>query len=97
MLKRAVLSARSDGFRLKKRRLLKLIRVFVGNKYIYHSDYQRLSFNAENKRFSSTNDNVPANIGCMYAYNSLFVNIIRMYRRGLPVVLCNVYPKLRYT
>ncbi len=67
MLKRAVLSARSGGFRLKKRRFLKLIRVFVGNKYIYHCDYQRLSCNAENKRFSSTNDNVPANIGCMYA------------------------------
>ncbi len=67
MLKRAVLSARSGGFRLKKRRFLKLIRVFVGNKYIYHCDYQCLSCNAENKRFSLTNDNVPANIGCMYA------------------------------
>ena len=82
MMKRAVLSARSGGFRLKKRRFLKLIRVFVGNKYIYHCDYQRLSCNAENKRFSSTNDNVPANIGCMYAYNSLFVNIIHYSSPG---------------
>ena len=83
MMKRAVLSARSGGFRLKKRRLLKLIRVFVGNKYIYHSDYQRLSFNAENKRFSSTNDNVPANIGCMYAYNSLFPDFVIAYPKNL--------------
>ena len=58
MLKTMVLSARNGGFRIKKRRFLKLIHVL---------DYQQLWRNAKNKRFSSTNDNSPANIGCMYA------------------------------
>ena len=65
--KTVLLDAEKGSFISKKRRFLKLIRVFVGNKYIYHCDYQRLSCNAKNKRFSSTNDNMPANIRCMYA------------------------------
>mgnify|MGYP000895207481 FL=1 len=67
MLKRAVLAARSGGFRLKKLRFLKLILIFIGIKILYRSDYQYLLFNAKNKRFSSTDNNAPANIGCMYA------------------------------
>ena len=53
MQKRVVSSARSGAFRTKKRRFLKLIRVFVGIKILYPADYQRLSCNAENKRFSA--------------------------------------------
>ncbi len=67
MLKTMVLSARNGGFRIKKRRFLKLIHVFVRTKNFYFLDYQQLWRNAKNKRFSSTNDNSPANIGCMYA------------------------------
>ncbi len=66
MLKRAVLSARTGGFKLKKRRFLKLIRIFLPVKGVYYADYQHLSFNTKNKRFSSPNDNAPANIGCTY-------------------------------
>ena len=65
MLKTTVLSARSDGFNLKKRRFLKLIRLIVGIKIFYLSDYQRIVCNVENKRFSPTKGNLPANIGCM--------------------------------
>ena len=67
MLKTSVSSARNGGINLKKRRFLKLIPIFVGIKNTYHSDYQHLSCNAKNKRFLLTNDNSPANIGCMHA------------------------------
>ena len=67
MLKRAVLVARNVGIRLKKRRFLKLFFIFVGIKKAYHSDFQYLLRNTNNKRFSSTNDNSTANIGYMYA------------------------------
>ena len=67
MLKTSVSSARNGGINLKKRRFLKLISLFVGIKKVYYSDYQCLSCNAKNKRFSSPNDNSPANIGCMHA------------------------------
>ena len=67
MQKTAVSSLRSDGFSVKKRRFLKLIRIFVGIKNTYCSDYQYLSSNAENKRFLPPNDNALANIGCMHA------------------------------
>lgn len=67
MQKTAVLSAISGTFRLKKRRFLKMILVFadIGNNY--HADYQRLSCNAKNRRFSSTKDKVIANINCTHA------------------------------
>ena len=83
MLKRAVLAARSGSFRLKKRRFLKLPPIFIGIKIVYHSDYQHLSCNAKNKRFLSSKDNVPANIGCMHGQNSPFVKFIRIYQRGV--------------
>ena len=67
MLKTTVLQARNDGIRLKKRRFLKLILIFVGLKQGYNIDYQLLARNTKNKRFLSPNDNVPANIGCMHA------------------------------
>ena len=50
--KATVLDAEKGGFIGKKRRFLKMIRIFVGIKIIYPADYQRLSCNAENKRFS---------------------------------------------
>ena len=83
MLKTTVLQARNDGIRLKKRRFLKLILIFSGIKQGYDIDYQLLAHNAKNRRFLSSNDNVPANIGCMYAYNSLFVKFIRINCRGV--------------
>ena len=64
-LKPMLSAARSGGFRSKKRRFLKLIRVFVGAKKVYHADYQRLLRNTKNKRFSSSKDNAQTNIGCM--------------------------------
>ena len=67
MQKTTVSSARNVGMSLKKRRFLKLISLFVGIKKVYYSDYQCISCNAKNKRFSLTNDNSPANIGCMHA------------------------------
>ena len=67
MLKATVLSARNVGLRLKKRRFLKLILVFVGIKNIYYAYYQYFICNAENKRFLLSNGNTPANISCMYA------------------------------
>ena len=76
MQKRVVSLARSGGFRTKKRRFLKMIRIFVGIKILYPADYQRLSCNAENKRFLSMKDNVLANIGCICCYNSRFVEFI---------------------
>ena len=76
MLKRAVLSARSGGFRLKKRRFLKLFFIFVGIKKVYHSDFQYLLRNVKNKRFLTPKDNATANNGCTYGQNSYFVNFI---------------------
>jgi len=67
MQKTAVLSAISGAFSLKKRRFLKMILVFVDVENNYHTDYQPLSCNAKNRRFSSTKDNVIANIGCTHA------------------------------
>ena len=67
MQKTAVSSAISGAFSLKKRRFLKMILVFVDIENNYHADYQRLSCNAKNRRFSSTKDKVIANIGCTYA------------------------------
>ncbi len=67
MLKTSVSSARNVGFSVKKRQFLKLIPIFAGIKKVYYSDYQCLSCNAKNKRFLLTNDNSPANIGCMHA------------------------------
>ncbi len=83
MLKTTVLSARNVGFSLKKRRFLKLIRIFASIKTVYPVDYQRFSCNAQNKRFSQLNDNPPANIGCMCGQNRLFVEFIHIYRRGV--------------
>ena len=77
MQKRVVSSARSGGFRTKKRRFLKMIRVFVGIKILYPADYQRLSYNAKNKRFSAMKDKAPANIGCMCGQNRHFVEFIQ--------------------
>ena len=54
-----------------------MIRIFVGIKQVYFADYQRLLCNAKNKHFSSTNDHVPANIGCIYGQNSPFVEFVR--------------------
>ena len=67
MLKTTVLQARNDGIRLKKRRFLKLILIFADIKQGYSIDYQHLAHNAKNRRFSSSQDNAPANIGCMHA------------------------------
>ena len=67
MQKTAVLSAISGAFSLKKRRFLKMILVFVDIENNYHTDYQPLLCNAKNRHFSSTKDNVIANIGCTHA------------------------------
>ena len=67
MIKTVVSSARNVVIRLKKRRFLKLFLIFAGIKQGYNIDYQHLAHNAKNRRFLSPNDNVPANIGCMYA------------------------------
>ena len=76
MLKTTVSSARNGSFSFKKRRFLKLIRIFVGIKSFYLTDSQRLACNAKNKRFFASKDNAPANIGCMRCQNSLFVKFI---------------------
>ena len=81
MLKRAVLESRNVGISLKKRRFLKLICVFIGIKTVYCSDYQHLLCNVKNKRFLSSDDSTPANIGGMHAYNSLFVKFIHSIRK----------------
>ena len=65
MLKRTVLAARSSGFSVNKRRFLKVIRIFVGIRKLYFTDYQYLLCNAENTRFSSPKGNMTANIGCI--------------------------------
>ena len=76
MLKTTVLSARNGGFSPKKWRFLKLMRIFAGIKKAYRADYKHISRNAQNKRFSSTNGNAPANMGCICRQNILFVEII---------------------
>ena len=76
MLKTAVSSVRNGGFSFKKRRFLKLIRIFAEIRKVYHVDFQPLSYNTKNKRFLPSNDNSPENIGCMYGQNSLFVKFI---------------------
>ena len=65
----------------KKRRFLKLLRLFFSIKKVYRSDYQHLSRNAKIKRFSALNDNLPANIGCIRGQNSLFVDFIHSIRK----------------
>lgn len=72
-------AARSGGFRSKKRRFLKLSPVFAGINNAYYADYQRLACNAKNKRFSSSKDNAPANIGSLCGQNSLFVEFIHRH------------------
>ena len=67
MLKTSVSSARNVGMSLKKRRFLKLILILIGIKQGYSANYQHLACNGKNKHFLSTNDNSPANIGCMHA------------------------------
>ena len=67
MIKRTVSAARNVGIRLKNWRFLKLFLIFVSIKKAYHSDFQRLLRNSKNKRFSRTNDYLPANTSCMYA------------------------------
>ena len=80
MQKATVLSARNAGFSVKKRRFLKLFRVFIGIKKAHHADYQRLSYNDKNQRFSWLKDNVSANIDCICSQNMLFVTFIRSIR-----------------
>ena len=83
MLKRAVLESKNVGISLKKRRFLKLILIVVDIKNSYYADYQCLLYNAKNKRFSVSKDNVLANIGCIYGQNRHFVEFIHIYRRGV--------------
>ena len=83
MQKTAVSSARNVGISLKKRRFLKLILIVVDIKNSYYADYQCLLYNAKNKRFSVSKDNVLANIGCIYGQNRHFVEFIHIYRRGV--------------
>ena len=52
MMKAMVLSARTVGINLKKRRFLKLILVFVGVKIVYLTDYQSLVCKAPKLCFS---------------------------------------------
>ena len=75
-MKATVLDSRNVGIRPKKRRFLKLIRIFVGIKNNYYSDYQHLSHNTKNKRFCQPKDNTSANIDCICGQNSLFVNFL---------------------
>ena len=51
MIKRTVLSVRNGGISIKKRRFLKLIRIFVDVKIVYLADYQCLLCNAKNRAF----------------------------------------------
>ena len=90
MLKTAVLAARNVGIKCKKRRFLKLILIFVGIKQGYSANYQHLACNGKNKHFLSTNDNSPANIGCMHAQNSLFVDFIHNVNVGISVFVNGV-------
>ena len=83
MLKTVVLSARNGSFSLKKQRFLKRIRIFVGIKKVYHTDYQRILCNDKNKCFSSHKDNALENISCICGQNKHFVEFIHIYRRGV--------------
>ena len=93
-IKWAVSSARNGDIRLKNRRFLKMIRMFVFSKKVYNPEYQCLARNAKNRRFSPTNDNAPANIGYIHGQNSLFVDFFHcLYealrkRRQTPGVRC---------
>ena len=78
-----VSSARNGGFIFKKQRFLKLIPISVHIKSIYYTDYQHLSCNAKNKRFSPSKDNASANTVCFCSQDSLFVDFIHIYRRGV--------------
>ena len=80
MQKTAVSSPKSDGFSVKKRRFLKLIRIFVGIKKVYHPDCQPLLSNAKNKRFLSSNDHALTNIVCICSQNSLFVDFFHWHQ-----------------
>ena len=62
-----------------------MIRIFVDIKSIYFADNQRISCNAQNKRFLPTNDNAPANIGCIYNQNCLFVDFI--HNTGVGIIV----------
>jgi len=73
-IKWAVSSARNADISLKNRRFLKMIRMFVFSKKVYCADYQYFVCNAKNRRFSASNDNTLANIGCIHGQNSLFVD-----------------------
>ena len=87
MLKTMVSSARNGGISFKKWQFLKLIPISVHIKSIYYTDYQHLSCNAKNKRFSPSKDNASANTVCFCSQDSLFVDFIHIYRRGV------IYPK----
>ena len=60
---------------------MKRILIFVGIENVYCVDYLRLVCNAPKMRYSSPNDNVPANIGCIRGQNSLFVDFIHSIRK----------------
>ena len=80
MIKRTVSVARNVGIRLKNWRFLKLFLFFVSIEKAYHSDFQRLLSNTKNKRFSQTNDYLPANISCML--RTAFLLILFAYIEG---------------
>ena len=64
-----------------------MILVFANIKNIYYADYQYFLYNAKNKRFSLSKDNASANTVCFFSQDSLFVDFIHIYRRGV------IYPK----
>ena len=64
-----------------------MILVFANIKNIYYADYQHFLYNAKNKRFSPSKDNASANTVCFCSQDSLFVDFIHIYRRGV------IYPK----
>ncbi len=64
-----------------------MILVFANIKNIYYADYQYFLYNAKNKRFSPSKDNASANTVCFCSQDSLFVDFIHIYRRGV------IYPK----
>ncbi len=53
-IKWAVSSARNADIRLKNRRFLKMIHMFVFSKKVYYADYQYFVCNAKNRRFSAS-------------------------------------------
>ena len=64
-----------------------MILVFANIKNIYYADYQYFLYNAKNKRFSLSKDNASANTVCFCSQDSLFVDFIHIYRRGV------IYPQ----